>query len=62
MLEVLSKKNLKKFTIDNINHVLHDMGVVQKNVNSLGTQSKRLYIVLRKILGSENIEPQVNKE
>ena len=46
MLEVLSKKNLKKFTIDNINHV---MGVVQKKVNPSGTQSKRLYNALRKI-------------
>ena len=49
MLEVLSKKNHKKFTIDNIKHVLHDMGVVQKKVNPSGTQSKRLYNALRKI-------------
>ena len=62
MLKVLPKIDHKNFTIDNINNVLHDMGVVQKKVNPLGTQSKRLYIVLRKILGSENIEPQVNKE
>ena len=43
MLKVLPKKDHKNFTIDNLNHVLHDMGVVQKKVKPCGTKRKRLF-------------------